>query len=260
MDINVSIDRQSYIPLYIQVKDALREAIEQGRALPGEQLPGEPELCRLFDVSRTVIRQSLREMELEGLITRQKGKGTFVAEPKLREGLFEELTGFYQDMARKGYPPVSRVMVQEVIPAGRKIADFLRLREGEPVIHVSRLRFVDGEPIVLVSTYLPAARCPNLVNVDLTNQSLYAYLEQAYGLTIARGRRTLEAIPAGKYEADLLQIKKGAPLIRLESISYLDDGSPIEYYHALHRGDRSRFEVELLRVSERLDPRAGRAR
>lgn len=260
MDINVSIDRHSYIPLYVQVKDALREAIDHGRAMPGEQLPGEPELCRMFDVSRTVIRQSLREMELEGLITRQKGKGTFVAEPKLREGLFEELTGFYEDMARKGFPPVSKVLAQEVIPASRSIAGFLRLREGDPVVHVSRLRFVDSEPIVLVSTYLPEARCPDLVSVDLTTQSLYTYLEQAHSLTIARGRRTLEAVPASKYEADLLQIKKGAPLILLDSISYLADGTPIEYYHALHRGDRSRFEVELLRVSERPGTRVVTAR
>lgn len=260
MDINVAIDRQSYVPLYVQVKDALRDAIDQGRAAPGEQLPGEPELCRLFDVSRTVIRQALRELELEGLIIREKGKGTFVAEPKLREGLFEELTGFYEDMARKGYPPVSQVLTQEIVPASRSIAGYLRLRQDTPVVHIARLRFVDDEPIVLVSTYLPEARCPGLVSVDLSNQSLYAYLEREYGLVITRGRRTLEAAPASKYEADLLQVKKGSPLIILDSISYLEDGTPIEYYHALHRGDRSRFEVELLRVSDRADTRVVAAR
>jgi GntR family transcriptional regulator len=204
-------------------------------------------LCRLFDVSRTVIRQALRDLELEGLIVREKGRGTFVAEPKLREGLFQELTGFYGDMAGKGRPPVSRVLTQEIIAAPRKIAGYLRLRPGAPVVHIDRLRFVDDEPIVLVATYLPAARCPGLETIDFTRRSLYDYLESAYGLVIARGRRTLEAVPAGEYEAQLLQVKKGAPLILLDSISYLADGTPIEYYHALHRGDRSRFEVELIR-------------
>ena len=248
MDLIAAIDRKSYIPLYVQVKDALKDQIDSGAALPGAQLPGEPELCRIFDVSRTVIRQALRDMELEGLIVRQKGRGTFVAEPKLREGLFQELTGFYEDMAGKGRPPVSQVLTQEIIPATRKVGGFLKLKQGAPVVHIDRLRFVDGEPLVLVSTYLPAARCPGLVDVDFARRSLYEYLATAYGIVIARGHRVLEAVPAGEYEAGLLQVKKGAPLILLDSVSYLADGSPIEYYHALHRGDRSRFEVELIKL------------
>ena len=246
MDLNPAIDRSSYVPLYVQVRDSLKELIHGGRA-PGEQLPGEPELCRLFNVSRTVIRQALRDLELEGLIVREKGVGTFVAAPKLREGLFGELTGFYSDMAGKGRPPVSQVLTQEVAPASPHVAAYLRLRPGAAVVHIDRLRFVDDEPIVLVATYLPAARCPGLENVDLTHRSLYEYLESAYGLVIARGRRAVEAVPAGEYEARLLGVKKGAPLILLDSVGYLADGAPIEYYHALHRGDRSRFEVELLR-------------
>ena len=248
MELNTAIDRQSYIPFYVQVKESLKDQIDAGGRTAGEQLPGEPELCRLYDVSRTVIRQALRDLELEGLIVRQKGRGTFVAEPKLREGLFQELTGFYEDMAGKGRPPVSQVLTQEIIPATAKIAGYLRLRPGAEVVHIDRLRFVDGEPLVLVATYLPAARCPGLEGVDFTERSLYEYLATAYGLIIARGRRTLEAVPASEYEAKLLAVRKGAPLILLDSVSFLADGAPIEYYHALHRGDRSRFEVELIRV------------
>lgn len=248
MQLNTVIDRNSYVPLYAQVRDALRDLIEQGGLTPGEQLPGEPELCRLFDVSRTVIRQALRDIELEGIIVRRKGKGTFVAEPKLREGLFQELTGFYADMANKGFAPISQVLTQEVVPANRKVAVNLKVRLGAPVIQIDRLRFVDGEPMVLVTTYLPEARCPGLISADLTRQSLYAYLHSAYGLELERGHRYLEAVPASDYESKLLQVKKGAPLIQLDSVSYLADDTPIEYYHALHRGDRSRFEVELIRV------------
>lgn len=248
MELNSAIDRRSYIPLYVQVKDAVRDVIEGGGAEPGQQLPGEPELCRIFDVSRTVVRQALRDLELQGLIRREKGRGTFVAEPKLGEALFQELTGFYEDMAGKGHPPVSRVLTQEVVPATRKIAGFLKIKQGAPVVHIDRLRFVDEDPLVLVSTYLPASRCPGLEAVDFTRRSLYEYLETAYGIVIDRGRRVLEAVPAGDYEAGLLGVKKGAPLILLDSVSYLADGVPIEYYQALHRGDRSRFEVELIKI------------
>jgi GntR family transcriptional regulator len=248
MTTTVPIDRDSYVPFYVQVKESLRDLIESGGLGPGAQLPGEPELCRLFDVSRTVIRQALRDLELQGLIRREKGRGTFVAEPKVREALVQHLTGFHEDMTRMGRPPISRVLAQEVMPAGGKVAELLRLEPGEHVVYMNRLRFVDDEPLVLVATYLPATRCPGLESVDFTHRSLYAYLDSTYGLVIDRGRRVLEAVPAGVYEAGLLGVKRGAPLIQLESISFLADGAPIEYYHALHRGDRSRFEVELIKV------------
>ena len=130
--LNTEIDRSSYAPFYIQVMDSLKEAIDQGDMKPGEQLPGEPELCRLFDVSRTVIRQALKELEYEGLIKREKGRGTFVAEPKIGESLFQELTGFYQDMEAKGHRAGSKVFKQEVVPASAKVAKHLRISPGYP--------------------------------------------------------------------------------------------------------------------------------
>ncbi len=244
------IDRASALPYYAQVKEALRGHIENGALKVGAQLPGEPELCDIFGVSRTVIRQALADLLHDGLIVKKKGKGTFVAEPKITENLVQRLTGFYQDMADRGTPPLSQVLRQNSTPSNSRVAGFLKLRPGMPVIEIERLRFVQKEPLVLVTTYLPYSLCPDLLNIDLTRQSLYAVLERNLGLIIARGHRTLEAVPANQYEADLLRIEKGAPLMLLESVSYLGDGTPIEYYHALHRGDRSRFESELIRFRE----------
>jgi len=244
------IDKENPIPYYIQLKESLSEKIERGEWKPGEQLPSEPELCQVFDVSRTVIRQALQEMAYEGLVVRKKGKGSFVAESKISENLAQRLTGFYQDQAERGHPPVSHVLKQSVVPASPRVAAFLKLEPGTPVNEIERLRLVQDEPIVLVTTYLPFSMCPELISVDLARQSLYAVLEQRYGLKIARGHRTLEAVAANQYEAGLLQVEKGAPLMLLDSVSYLADGTPVEYYHALHRGDRSRFEAELLCVDE----------
>ena len=244
------VNHNSPVPYYAQVKEALRAQIEQADWRPGKQLPGEPELCVAFEVSRTVIRQALTELQHEGLIVRQKGKGTFVAEPKISENLVQHLTGFYQDMAERGHPPVSQVLKQHVIPASSKVAAYLHIDAGTPVIEIERLRFVQAEPMVLVTTYLPLAACSELLREDLTRQSLYVLLEKRCGLVIARGRRILEAVVANQYEAGLLQVERGAPLMLLDSVSYLGDGKPIEYYHALHRGDRSRFEAELIRVRE----------
>jgi GntR family transcriptional regulator len=234
---------------------ALRDAIEGKVWEPGEQMPSEAELCDTFELSRTPVRQALDELEREGLISRVKGKGTFVAEPKISEGLVQELTGFFQDMVEQGLMPVTEVLACEVVPAVPRIAGYLGIEPETPVYEIERLRSINNEPIVLVTTYLPRDLCPELTDADLRTQSLYAYLEEACGLVITRGRRIIEAVSASKYEAKLLQVEVGAPLILLDSVSYLQDGTPLEYYRALHRGDRSRFEVELVRVREQGDLR-----
>jgi GntR family transcriptional regulator len=130
------------------------------------------------------------------------------------------------------------------------VARFLNIDPGEKVVDILRLRYINEEPIQLVTTYIPFEVCPALATVDLTNRSLYEYLETECGVFIAKGRRYLEAVLANESEAELLGIERGSPLLMLDSISFSESGQPIEYYHALHRGDRSRFEVELLRSRE----------
>jgi len=247
---NEKINFESHIPYYIQLMDILKEKVQQGNWIPGDQIPGEQDLCELYRVSRTVVRQALRELELEGVIFRRKGKGTFISQPKISEGLVQKLTGFYQDMLERGLKPVTKVLHQNVISSNEKVARFLNINPGEKVIDILRLRFINEEPIQMVTTYIPFEICPALASVDLTNRSLYEFLEKECGVFIAKGRRYIEAVLANETEAALLGIEHGSPLLMLDSISFSEHGQPIEYYHALHRGDRSRFEVELLRLRE----------
>lgn len=247
MEPNQQINFESHIPYYIQLMDILKAQIEEKKWLPGEQIPGEQDLCTLYNVSRTVVRQALLELELDGIITRRKGKGTFIAEPKIIEGLVQNLTGFYQDMIEKGLKPVTRVLHQFVVPASEKVAAYLKIPPGTEVIDIQRLRFINDEPIQLVTTYIPYHIFPPLADEDLTDCSLYAFLEKEGGIFIARGRRFIEAVLANETEAALLGVERGAPLLMLDSVSFDERGQPIEYYHAVHRGDRTRFEVELVR-------------
>jgi len=247
---NLSLDRSDPVPLHVQLKKALKDQILSGSWKTGDLVPAEPELCRDFGVSRTTVRQALAELTHEGLVVRERGRGTFVAPAKLTERAVERLSGFFEDMVALGYPPVSRVLKQEIVPAGEQVAARLNLRPGVRVVEIERLRLVQGEPVLLTTTYLPHKLCPGLEVADLTRRSLYEYLESECGLTLARGRRTIEAVAADARQAKLLHIRKGAPLVFLESVSYLADGRPIEFYLALHRGDRSRFEVELVRSRE----------
>jgi GntR family transcriptional regulator len=246
----MKINHESPIPYYIQLKEALEARIADGEWKPGDRLPSEQDLCAVYEVSRTVVRQTLLEMENKGLIVKRKGKGSFVARPKIHESLIHKLTGFYQDMVERGFTPVTQVLHHDVEPAKPKVAGRLGLEPGTPVFNIERLRSVNDEPINLVRTFLPHALCPGLSDVDLSNHSLYAVLEDEFGLVLSHGQRAIEAVIADEREAQLLGIERGAPLIYLESVTYLQDGTPIEYYQALHRGDRSRFEVSLLRLRQ----------
>lgn len=242
------INKEIGIPYYYQLKQFIINEIESNRWKSGQQILPEMKICEILGISRTVVRQAIQELVNEGYIIKKKAKGTFVAEPKINENLVQRLMGFYEDMTARGFKVKNDILKQEVIEAPKKIANFLNLRKNEKVTVISRLRRLNNEPVVLDTTYIPYKMCPDLLDEDMTNKSLYEFLEGKHKFEIDRGRRFIEAVIADGREAKLLNIKKGSPLVLIESISYLKDGRAIEYYHAVHRGDRSRFVVELRRT------------
>jgi len=245
----------------LQLKTQLQERIDQGEWRPGDLIPSEAELGQSFEVSRTVVRQALQDLTYQGLVVRRKGKGTFVAQPKIASrALVQSLEGFYQDLAERGVPVVNQVLEQVLVPADTEVASNLGLEALVPVVKLVRLRLVEGEPIVLVTSYLPYERCRSLIQADLQKRSLYAFLDEECGLKIGRGSRSIEAVLAGEAEAKLLKLKVGAPLMRLRSVSYTSDGAALEYFDALFRGDRSRFEVEIMAIGGHGERRARRTR
>ncbi|SDM20749.1 GntR family transcriptional regulator [Nonomuraea jiangxiensis] len=241
------LDRESFVPMYYQLQQALIQDMDAGMHRPGDRLPSESELCDSYGVSRTVVRQALRELEISGRIVRRKGQGSFVALPKTSELLVQSLTGLHEDVTSRGGTMRSDVRRLERVPATPEVAAELGIAPGDPVIVLDRLRFVNEVPWVTVVTYLPYALCPRLLEEDLTQQSLYALLEDGYGVEISWGRRRVEAVPAPAAVARALEIRRGSPILLLSSTSYAPDGRPVEYFVASHRGDLSRFEVRLER-------------
>jgi GntR family transcriptional regulator len=238
------------MPFYHQLKQILVADVERRGLTPGERLPGDHELCATYGVSRTVVRQALSELEFEGRIERIKGRGTYVAQPKTAEGLVQSLTGFYEDVAARGGHVRSEVRLFEVVPADKQVAADLEVEPGHPTITLERLRFVDEEPWNLTTAHVPQEIAPGLIDDDLSEASLYSLLEGKYGVQIVRGRRSVEATVAGNALARSLGIRRGAPVLALRSVSYGTDGRPVESFVGYHRGDRSRFEVELSRHAE----------
>jgi GntR family transcriptional regulator len=239
-----AIRRNLPVAYHYQLRELLRQAIYSGVYDPESRLPSELELCRTYQVSRTTVRQALAALVQEGLLYPVRGKGTFVTRRKIPEGLADSLS-FFDDMARRGLTVHTQVLACQIEPATPTVARQLRLRPGDEVYRIERLRVVEGAPLLVVTSYLPAGLVPGLTAPALVRRGLHQVLREDYGIVPVRAVRTFEAVGAAPADARLLQIRPGAPVQHIESIVYEAGGTPVEYFIARHRGDRTRLQVEI---------------
>lgn len=239
------LDRFSPLPYYYQLIQLVRAMIDAGGLGPGDRLPGDHDLGERYNVSRTVVRQALRELEFEGVIERVKGRGTFVAACKRTEGWVQSFTGLSEDVRARGGEIHSLVRRSEIVPADELVAADLQIEAGAAVVEVERLRFVDGEPWALTVNQLPLEFGEPLLKEDLTTASLYDLLQNKYGVVLLHGQRCVEAAAATKDVAKALGLTRGGPVLVLRSLTRGQGGVPVERFVAFHRGDRSRFQVDV---------------
>lgn len=243
---SAGLDGTAARPLYLQLRDTLLRRIEAGEYAPHQRLPSERELSRAFRVSRITVRQALADLARTGRVYTRVGKGTYVSEPPARQPL-GSLFGFSESVRRHGRVPSSSLLEAGLMPADETIAARLQLARGEEVVRLRRLRKADGVPIVIELTHLPHAACPGLLAKIENNISLYAVLEEIYGLKMVSAQVTLEAALADEAEAMLLHVARPAAVLRMEQISYLADGRPMEFTRSTYRGDGYRFNAILHR-------------
>lgn len=233
-------------PLYQQLKQRLRAEIARGTYAPGDQLPAEPELIRLYGVSRITVRQALGDLEVEGLIVRRHGKGTFVAERLIAHDLVR-LTDFVEDMELAGLAPSSRVLCFEREAAARDVAEALDIPPGVVVVRVDRLRLADAQPIAFDTTWLPLRYGALLQPDELSAETIFHILETRYSIPIERGVFSFTAAAAGAHLADALDVALNAPLLVIERVSYTRNDDPVYVQRRYYRPDRVRYRAALQR-------------
>jgi len=239
------LNRKIPVPLYYQLKEIIKEEIEEGKLKPGDPIPSERELSEKYGISRPTVRQALKELVYEGWLTREKGRGTFISKPKIDYGFIQHFTTFYDDMVEKGYSLRTVILNKEIRKAGKEIARFLQIGEDEEIIFIDRLRFIEDEPIVRVNNHIPLALCPALVEEDLTDQSLYRIMAEKYGLKPHRAEISLEPIVANEVDSELLDIEKGAPMLLMENVTFTEEGQIIDFFRSRFRGDKGKVRVNV---------------
>ncbi|MBK9124534.1 MAG: GntR family transcriptional regulator [Chloroflexi bacterium] len=238
------IDKSSPLPYHFQLREIIRGEIAANRWQHGDQLPSENQLCELFAVSRTTVREALDALVNEGLLRREKGLGTFVADPKFLEIWSGSAIGFSDSITQQGYLIDTRVLELTTVPASLHVARELNLPMSTEVYLLRRLRYIMKLPILVVHSYIPTKLFPGLHEIDFTTASLYQTFRNVYGSPVRRVKRGIEALGADENVAGLLELEPGSPVMFIENTAFTDGGTRIEYYTAWRRGDKSRFQFE----------------
>jgi len=240
------IDPQSALPLYYQIKQNLRELVESGKFSPGDSLPAEADMGSHYGVSRLTVRQAVGELVREGLLVRERGRGTFVARPKTTITMTRS-TGFSERIRESGQSPSSRVLIFEVIPAPANIAENLLVGVNQPVYKLSRLRSVNAEVQMIETTYLSQDRFPGLEHFDFSKVSLYSTLAERFNCLVLAADEVFEPVLLTAYEASLLNAKTRSAALLLETIAFDQSGNQVEYTRSIVRGDKTRLLFQVRR-------------
>ncbi len=242
----IRISRASSVPIHHQIKEQIRDAIASGVLVEGDPLPSERELVDRLNASRMTIRRALSELIIGGQLQTRPGKGTYVRAAKVEQAL-DGLAGFTADMTRAGHRVSSRVLRCEVVPAEGKLVDHLKVKPGERLVALERVRLVDDEPTSWDRLYLPARLCPDITSrFDFSRESLYAVLRREYQIALRWAQQRLEAALANRDEQRLLGIPEGTPILLSERTTYTDGAVIIEYGKSSYRGDCYRYDVKLI--------------
>jgi GntR family transcriptional regulator len=237
------IDRQSAIPIYYQLKEAIYYKIKTGEWKRGQRIPSLRQLSGELKISLMTARQAIKSLVDEKVLAMHKGQGTFILGPKVQENV-TTLSSFTAEMLRQGLLPTSRIISKKTLTASSRICQALELPEGSSVHHIYRLRMADEFPVGLQHSYIPVGLCPGLLEKNLTG-SMSAILETDFGIHFNHGVQTIRAVHAEVAEAQSLEVPFKAPLLRVERVSYARHNQPCEYLISIYRGDRYHFTVEM---------------
>jgi len=239
----ITISRYLPTPLYAQLKDSILKALSEGILKPGDKLPTEEELCERFSISRPVIRQAYSELISSGIISRVKGKGSFIREKEIQSHFFQELSTFEDDMKRVEMTPSTKVITKEILTSPSKFQTLLHLDPTQEVLHIRFLYCGNGVPMVIVDTYVPHEYFPRLLEKDLESRPLYQVFESDYHRYIAQAKRTVDAIIVSDEGAAILNIAKGSAIHEVKTIASDLDETILEYSRAGYPGDRNSFDI-----------------
>jgi GntR family transcriptional regulator len=232
------------VPAYRRIQATIQRVIEAGELKPGDVVASERELARLHDVSLMTARHALASLEREGVVERRRGVGTFVAAPKIH---FNKLMSYTEQMGSRRLTAGSKILFAKVIDNEEEATARLSLSPKSRILKLERLRHAAGEPFALETCYLSASQFSGLLSSQLQTVSLFSILEGEYGVELGYSDEEVDATTADARTAELLQIPKREPLLRIRQVIYSTKGIVILYVLGLYRSDRHNLVIRRYR-------------
>lgn len=229
-------------PLYKQIETILEELIRSGQLKPGEQVPPEIGIAAHFGVSRMTARKAVEGLAAKGMLTRHKGRGSYVTDSPMTYG-FSTMQSFSRTLRARGYEVKTKVLFKGAVPATGEAAKVLRLASDAHMFMVRRLRVIEGRPAAIHASYLDFDRFAPLMDVDLSNMSLLGAIERTLGQRISYSEDSVEAGLATPEDASLLDVAEGRPILTVRGVAFASNGRPIRFANAVYLGSLFRFTV-----------------
>jgi GntR family transcriptional regulator len=240
------VDPSNPIPKYLQISSWLKELIQTGRYKNGEKLPSEIELSKICEVNRNTLRQAISELTAEGILIKEKGRGTFVSsfKPVELKHKLERITSFRDDLGQVGFKENTVVLKKGIETAPDHVAKILILGADTKVVAVYRMRKGNQIPLIYEESYLPGEMYKDILDMDLTG-SMYKLLSERFSTVLARCEQSIRAVNLRGNIAKLFNLPKNTAGLYMESVTYDENNIPVEVLCSYYRGDKYIFEVEL---------------
>ena len=233
------------LPLYQRLREEMLAKISAGEWTPGAPIPTEAELTRHYGVAIGTVRKAVDTLVNEGLLLRSQGRGTFLRRPNFETSLAR----FFRQVNAGGgrETPTSRILSKTLQTPSQAVTDALKLSEGEQVVHMERLRMVEGRVLFHEDIWLSASRFGDWLENDSASfgELLYPLYEKQCGQCIASAKETLTVGAADRSMADMLSIEIGAPMVSIERTAMGYDRSPLEYRLSRAAADGFRYQIEI---------------
>lgn len=215
--------------LYVQVADYVREKIYSKEWGVEERIPSEHELMAMLHLSRGTVQKGIRSLVEEGLLVQQRGRGTFVIQPIMARPTGNQLHSFAESMTEQGIKFETTVVEKRIERANRVCAQQLHIAEGAPYLYLMRVRTVKEEPVMLIESRVNLDPCPGLENVDFAIEGLFAAIERTSGKEVGNAEMVYSARAAGKRRGRYLKCSERSPVLDLDQLVRLADGTPVEW-------------------------------
>jgi len=236
--------RRNGLPAYQKIQRAIRQRIETNQLRSGDAVSSERELARIHGVSLMTARHALAGLEREGIVERRRGSGTFVAPPRIH---FNRLMSYTEQMGSRGLTPNSKVIVAKIIGDEPEVAARLGLPATSRIVKIERVRHTADEPFALETCFLPAAEFAGLIDAPLARTSLFATIEHDCHVELAYADEEVDATVAEGRVAQLLNLRQGAPLLRIRQVIYSTKTKPVIYVIGFYRSERHSLFIRRMR-------------